>query len=77
VVRTLGVALGGQLSATFIVDHQAHGLPTVTGFNETFVMAAAFLVVCMLAGLLIPARREEAPAPLTLDAQLVSNPEIV
>ena len=39
VMRTLGGALGGQLAATFIVDHQAHGLPTVTGFNETFLMA--------------------------------------
>jgi len=80
VMRTLGGALGGQLSATFIVDHQAHGLPTVTGFNETFVMAAGFLIVCMLAGLLIPGRRA-ASAPLALDAQLdaqlVSNPDIV
>ena len=80
VMRTLGGALGGQLSATFIVDHQAHGLPTVTGFNETFVMAAGFLIVCVLAGLLIPARRE-AVAPRALDPQLdsalVSNPDIV
>ncbi len=76
VMRTLGGALGGQLSATFIVDHQAHGLPTVTGFNDTFVMAAGFLIVCVLAGLLIPARRE-AVAPRALDAALVSNPDIV
>jgi EmrB/QacA subfamily drug resistance transporter len=80
VMRTLGGALGGQLSATFIVDHQAHGFPTVTGFNETFVMAAGFLIVCVLAGLLIPARRE-AVAPRALDPQLdsalVSNPDIV
>ncbi|MGH2885284.1 MAG: MFS transporter, partial [Solirubrobacteraceae bacterium] len=80
VMRTLGGALGGQLSATFIVDNQAHGLPTVTGFNETFVMAAGFLIVCVLAGLLIPGRREAA-APLTFDPQvesaLVSNPDIV
>ena len=34
-----------------IVNHTAHGLPTVTGFTETFVMAALFLVVCVLAGL--------------------------
>jgi MFS family permease len=55
VMRTLGGALGGQLSATFIVDHMAHGYPTVTGFTETFLMATAFLVVGMLAGLLVPA----------------------
>jgi EmrB/QacA subfamily drug resistance transporter len=54
VMRTLGGALGGQLSATFIVDHMAHGYPAVTGFTETFVMASGFLVVGMLAGLAVP-----------------------
>jgi MFS family permease len=54
VMRTLGGALGGQLSATFLAGHVAHGLPTVTGFTETFVMATAFLVVCVLASLLVP-----------------------
>ena len=34
VMRTLGGALGGQISATFIVDNTAHGLPTVTGFTD-------------------------------------------
>jgi MFS family permease len=74
VMRTLGGALGGQLSATFIVDHQAHGLPTVTGFEETFIMATGFLIVCMLAGLLIPGRRT-APAAVKLDHQLVTDLE--
>ena len=36
VMRTLGGALGGQLSATFIAGHTIDGLPTVTGFTETF-----------------------------------------
>jgi MFS family permease len=54
VMRTLGGALGGQLSATFIVDHTAHGMPTVTGFTETFVMATVFLAVGALAGLAVP-----------------------
>jgi len=75
VMRTLGGVLGGQLSATFIVDHQVHGLPTVTGFTETFAMAAAFLVVCMLAGLLVPGRRPAPPA-VTLEAQLATNPDV-
>jgi EmrB/QacA subfamily drug resistance transporter len=57
VMRTLGGALGGQLSATFIADNTAHGLPSVTGFTDTYVMAAAFLVVCVLAGLLVPGMR--------------------
>jgi MFS family permease len=54
VMRTLGGALGGQLSATFIAAHTANGLPTVTGFTESFVMATGFLVVCLLAGVLVP-----------------------
>jgi hypothetical protein len=61
VMRTLGGALGGQLSATFIAAHMAKGQPAVTGFTETFVMATGFLVVCLLAGALVP-RRVSAPA---------------
>jgi EmrB/QacA subfamily drug resistance transporter len=66
VMRTLGGALGGQLSATFIVDNQAHGLPSVTGFNATFLMATVFLVVCVLASVLVP-ERSSARAPLGLE----------
>ncbi len=54
VMRTLGGALGGQLSATFIADNMAHGYPTVTGFTDTYLMATAFLVVCVLAGACVP-----------------------
>jgi EmrB/QacA subfamily drug resistance transporter len=54
VMRTLGGALGGQLSATFIAANTAHGRPTVTGFTDSFLMATVFLVVCMLAGALVP-----------------------
>ena len=74
VMRTLGGALGGQLSATFIVNHTAHGLPTVTGFVQTFVMATAFLVVCVLAGLLVPEGRPVAE-PLVLDQHLIVSRE--
>ncbi len=63
VMRTLGGALGGQLSATFIAGHTAHGLPTVTGFTETFAMATGFLLVCLLAGALVPRRASAARAP--------------
>jgi EmrB/QacA subfamily drug resistance transporter len=55
VMRTLGGALGGQLSATFIAGNTAaNGLPTVTGFTETFVMATGFLLVCLFAGTRVP-----------------------
>ena len=57
VMRTLGGALGGQVSATFIADHSRHGLPTVTGFTLSYWMAAGFLVVAVFAGLLVPAAR--------------------
>jgi hypothetical protein len=53
-MRTLGGALGGQLSATFIAAHMIRGQPAVTGFTETFWMATGFLLVCLLAGVLVP-----------------------
>lgn len=62
VMRTLGGALGGQLSATFIADHTSHGVPTVTGFTETFLMATAFLLACLAAGTLVPKRSARQPA---------------
>ncbi len=66
VMRTIGGALGGQLSATFIADHVHGGYPTVTGFTDTFAMAAGFLVVSTLGALLIPhgrAARDAASEP--------------
>jgi EmrB/QacA subfamily drug resistance transporter len=60
VMRTLGGALGGQISATFIAANTAHGHPTVAGFTDTYVMATGFLLVCVLAALLIPRVRAEA-----------------
>jgi EmrB/QacA subfamily drug resistance transporter len=62
VMRTLGGALGGQLAATFIAAHKAHGQPTVTGFTDTFLMASGFLLVCLLAGALVPRRPSAGPA---------------
>ncbi len=56
VLRTLGGALGGQLAATFVVSGTVRGLPRLTGFTETFAMAALFLAGCAIAGLLIPGR---------------------
>jgi EmrB/QacA subfamily drug resistance transporter len=56
VLRTLGGALGGQLAATFVAASTVDGLPALTGFTRTFAMAALFLVGCVIAGLLVPAR---------------------
>jgi MFS family permease len=62
VMRTIGGAIGGQITATIIAAHIARdGLPAVTGFTDSFVLAAAFLVVCALAALLVPGERSRAP----------------
>jgi MFS family permease len=60
VMRLLGGALGGQISATMIASNTVHGIPTVTGFTDTYLMATLFLVVCVLAGLLVPNLREDS-----------------
>jgi MFS family permease len=67
VMRTLGGALGGQLSATFIASHTAHGHPTVTGFSETFLMATGFLLICLVAGALVPKGRTADGDPVRGD----------
>ena len=54
VMRTLGGALGAQIAATFIAGHTAHGLPTVTGFTESFVLATAFLLAGIVAAVGVP-----------------------
>ncbi len=69
VMRTLGGALGGQLSATFIAENTAHGLPTVTGFTETFAMATGFLLVSLLAATLVPGRRAAVERVAAVPAQ--------
>ena len=75
VMRTLGGALGGQLSATFIVDHSGpHGLPAVTGFTDTYVMATFFLSACVVAALLVPSRLARPEAP-SLDGALATASE--
>ncbi|HEY1690409.1 MAG TPA: MFS transporter [Solirubrobacteraceae bacterium] len=57
VTRTLGGALGGQISATFIAAHVLHGTPQTTGFSQSFVMCTAFLLVALLASMIVPGRR--------------------
>jgi MFS family permease len=71
VMRTLGGALGGQLSATFIAAHTVRGEPAVTGFTLTFLMATGFLVVCLFAGLLVPRPGGSEPVAVELGADRV------
>jgi MFS family permease len=62
VMRTLGGALGGQIVATFIANNVTRaGVPTVTGFTASFTLEAAFLVVAVIAGILIPTAVPERP----------------
>lgn len=76
VMRTLGGALGGQVVATFIADNVAHGLPTVTGFTDSFVLQAAFLVVAMLAGILVPMVSGASAAVTVERADLAAAQEV-
>jgi EmrB/QacA subfamily drug resistance transporter len=71
VVRTLGGAVGAQIAATLVVGHTSGTLPRLTGFTETFGLAALLLLVCVLAGLLVPRQRHRAlaePADVTIAA---------
>jgi MFS family permease len=70
VLRTLGGALGGQISATFVAASVVDGLPTATGFTKTFAMSALFLACCVVAGLLVPTRR-----PTITSLQPAATPE--
>ena len=70
VMRTLGGALGGQLSATFIAGNiAADGLPTVTGFTDSFILAAVFLSLCFLTGLLVPKMMRPSGAAEPIQSQ--------
>ncbi len=76
VMRTLGGALGGQLSATFIAANTLNGVPTVTGFTKTFLMATGFLLVCLLMGTLVPRRGgEHAPQAAAASTSAAPAPE--
>jgi MFS family permease len=73
VMRTLGGALGGQIAATFIAAHTLHGLPTVTGFIQTFWMATGFLIVSACAAMLVPTLSQAPPPAAKLVESQVST----
>jgi MFS family permease len=68
VMRTLGGAIGAQLSATFIAQHRRAGLPAVTGFEDTYAMATAAMIIAVLAAIMVPhgrrVRSGESRAPV-------------
>jgi MFS family permease len=71
VLRTLGGAVGGQIAATLVVGHTTGGLPRLTGFIDTFALSAVLLIVCVLAGLLIPVRLAQA-VPVAAEASIAA-----
>jgi EmrB/QacA subfamily drug resistance transporter len=76
VMRTIGGAIGGQLAATLIAGHTlSSGGPALRGFVEAFAMAAGFLILCTLAGFLIPRRRPYASRVVEHDAADPLEPE--
>jgi EmrB/QacA subfamily drug resistance transporter len=75
VMRTLGGALGAQLSATFIASNTAHGLPTVTGFTLSFVLATGFLAAAVATAMIVPRRAAWQPlADTRHDGDAVREP---
>jgi EmrB/QacA subfamily drug resistance transporter len=75
VMRTLGGALGAQLSATFIASNTAHGLPTVTGFTLSFVLATGFLAGAVATAMIVPRRAAWQPlADTRHDGDAVREP---
>jgi EmrB/QacA subfamily drug resistance transporter len=75
VVRLLGGAVGGQLSATFIANNTVNGVPTATGFTMTYAMATLFLVVAVIAAWLVPDASERRRA-VALETQLPRAQEV-
>ncbi|MGZ4351331.1 MAG: hypothetical protein ACXVRX_12515, partial [Solirubrobacteraceae bacterium] len=49
--------------ATLIADNVSNGLPAVSGFTDSFLLEAVFLVVAAGAGSLIPGRPGRRRAP--------------
>ena len=57
IMRSVGGALGAQISASIVGAHVgASGLPTEPGFVVAFVVSAAALGLAFAAALLIPRR---------------------
>ena len=79
VLRTLGGAVGAQIAATVIASHTVDGLPSLTGYTISFLMATGFLVVCVFAGTLVPSCNSTpvtAPLALTLATLLFDEDQL-
>ena len=66
-IRTIGGSIGTAIASSIITGHlQGNGLPTESGFTNTFLLLAGFCAVAVLLAFAIPAahrRTVETPAP--------------
>jgi EmrB/QacA subfamily drug resistance transporter len=59
IMRTIGGALGSQVSAAVVSAHAVgDGLPAESGYTEAFAIATAALILSLGAALLVPGSRE-------------------
>ncbi|MEI8407200.1 MULTISPECIES: MFS transporter [unclassified Kribbella] len=63
-IRTIGGSIGTALASSIITGHlQTNGLPTESGFTDTFLLLAAFSAAAVLLALAIPKARRTTTAP--------------
>jgi hypothetical protein len=52
VIRMIGGAVGTQVVSALIAGHQHNGYPTLSGFTQSYVAEAAFLILAAITALL-------------------------
>jgi hypothetical protein len=52
VIRMIGGAVGTQVVSALIAGHQHNGYPALSGFTQSYVAEAAFLILAAIAALL-------------------------
>jgi hypothetical protein len=57
VMRSIGLAIGGQVGASVLTANVSHGLPTEHGFTLAFALGGAAAVGSFFTALAVPARR--------------------
>jgi EmrB/QacA subfamily drug resistance transporter len=70
VTRTLGGAFGGQLAATLLADSiGAGGLPSSSGFTQSFLMCAIALTGALVLSVVVPRRGANERTPVKVVPQ--------
>jgi sugar phosphate permease len=73
-IRTIGGSIGTALASSIITGHtQPSGLPTESGFTDTFLLLATFAAAAVLLALAIPThRRTPRPTPTPILEEVAS-----